>query len=74
MRVTGWIDREQVRAEVLTAHALVVLSCAGGPPVAITEAMAVRQWVVARHSVAFAWLEFAKLFRGDLPFSASLTP
>jgi colanic acid/amylovoran biosynthesis glycosyltransferase len=46
VRITGWIDSDQVRAEILAARALVLSSFAEGLPVVIMEAMALRRPVI----------------------------
>jgi colanic acid/amylovoran biosynthesis glycosyltransferase len=46
VRITGWINSEQVRGEILAARALVVPSFAEGLPVVIMEAMALRRPVI----------------------------
>jgi glycosyltransferase involved in cell wall biosynthesis len=47
VRITGWIDSEQVRDEILAARALVLPSFAEGLPVVITEAMALGRPVIS---------------------------
>ena len=47
VRITGWIDSEQVRDEILAARALVLPSFAEGLPVVIMEAMALRRPVIS---------------------------
>ncbi len=47
MRITGWIDGEQVREEILAARALVLPSFAEGLPVVIMEAMALRRPIIS---------------------------
>ena len=47
VRITGWIDGEQVRDEILAARALVLPSFAEGLPVVIMEAMALRRPVIS---------------------------
>lgn len=49
VRITGWISSEQVRAELLTARALVLPSFAEGLPVVIMEAMALRRPVLTTY-------------------------
>lgn len=46
VRITGWISSEQVRAELLSARALVLPSFAEGLPVVVMEAMALRRPVL----------------------------
>ncbi|MES2193633.1 MAG: glycosyltransferase [Pseudomonadota bacterium] len=43
IRITGWINSDQVRDEILAARALVLPSFAEGLPVVIMEAMALRR-------------------------------
>jgi colanic acid/amylovoran biosynthesis glycosyltransferase len=47
VRITGWIDSDQVRDEILTSRALVLPSFAEGLPVVIMEAMALRRSVIS---------------------------
>ena len=47
VRITGWIDSEQVREEILAARALVLPSFSEGLPVVIMEAMALRRPVIS---------------------------
>ena len=47
VRITGWINGEQVRDEILAARALVLPSFAEGLPVVIMEAMALRRPVIS---------------------------
>ena len=47
MRITGWINSEEVREEILAARALVLPSFAEGLPVVIMEAMALRRPVIS---------------------------
>jgi len=47
VRITGWIGSEQVRAEILSARALVLPSFAEGLPVVIMEAMVLRRPVIS---------------------------
>jgi glycosyltransferase involved in cell wall biosynthesis len=49
VRITGWIDAEQVRAEILAARGLVLPSFAEGLPVVIMEAMALRRPVLSTY-------------------------
>jgi colanic acid/amylovoran biosynthesis glycosyltransferase len=49
VRITGWIGSDQVRAEILAAHALVLPSFAEGLPVVIMEAMALRRPVITTY-------------------------
>lgn len=46
VRITGWIDSERVREEILAARALVLPSFAEGLPVVLMEAMALRRPVL----------------------------
>jgi glycosyltransferase involved in cell wall biosynthesis len=46
VRITGWIDNQKVREEILAARALVQPSFAEGLPVVIMEAMALRRPVI----------------------------
>ena len=54
--VTGWIDSERVRAEMLAARALVLPSFAEGLPVVIMEAMALRRPVLSTYVAGIAEL------------------
>ncbi len=47
IRITGWINSDQVRDEILAARALVLPSFAEGLPVVIMEAMALRRPVIS---------------------------
>ncbi len=47
VRITGWINSEEVRKEILAAQALVLPSFAEGLPVVIMEAMALRRPVIS---------------------------
>jgi glycosyltransferase involved in cell wall biosynthesis len=49
VRITGWIDGEQVRQELLAARALVLPSFAEGLPVVIMESLALRRPVVTTY-------------------------
>jgi glycosyltransferase involved in cell wall biosynthesis len=49
VRITGWIDGEQVRREMQAARALVLPSFAEGLPVVIMEAMALRRPVITTY-------------------------
>lgn len=49
VRITGWIDSDTVRAEILAARALVLPSFAEGLPVVIMEAMALRRPVLSTY-------------------------
>jgi glycosyltransferase involved in cell wall biosynthesis len=49
VRITGWIDGEQVRRELQAARALVLPSFAEGLPVVIMEAMALRRPVITTY-------------------------
>jgi glycosyltransferase involved in cell wall biosynthesis len=54
--ITGWIDSERVRAEMLAARALVLPSFAEGLPVVIMEAMALRRPVLSTYVAGIAEL------------------
>ena len=54
--ITGWIDSERVRAEMLAARALVLPSFAEGLPVVIMEAMALRRPVLSTFVAGIAEL------------------
>jgi glycosyltransferase involved in cell wall biosynthesis len=47
IRITGWINSEQVRDEILAARGLVLPSFAEGLPVVIMEAMALRRPIIS---------------------------
>jgi glycosyltransferase involved in cell wall biosynthesis len=49
VRITGWINSDAVRQELLAARALVLPSFAEGLPVAIMEAMALRRPVISTY-------------------------
>ncbi len=49
IRITGWIDTDQVKEELLAARALILPSFAEGLPVAIMEAMALRRPVISTY-------------------------
>jgi len=49
VRITGWINGDKVRDELLAARALVLPSFAEGLPVVIMEAMALRRPVIATY-------------------------
>lgn len=49
VRITGWLDGAQVRAEILAARALVLPSFAEGLPVALMEAMALQRPVLSTY-------------------------
>lgn len=49
VRITGWIDANQVRKELLAARALVLPSFAEGLPVVIMEAMALKRPVISTY-------------------------
>lgn len=49
IRITGWINSDQVRSEILAARALVLPSFAEGLPVVIMEAMALRRPVLTTY-------------------------
>lgn len=49
VRITGWIGSAEVRAEILSARALVLPSFAEGLPVVIMEAMALRRPVITTY-------------------------
>ena len=49
VRITGWINGEQVRNEILAARALVLPSFAEGLPVVIMEAMALRRPIISTY-------------------------
>ena len=49
VRITGWINSDTVRQEVLAARALVLPSFAEGLPVVIMEAMALRRPVISTY-------------------------
>src|SRR5262249_11934853 len=49
VKITGWVDGERVRREILAARALVLPSFAEGLPVVIMEAMALRRPVLSTY-------------------------
>jgi colanic acid/amylovoran biosynthesis glycosyltransferase len=49
VRITGWVDGDRVRDEILGARALVLPSFAEGLPVVIMEAMALRRPVISTY-------------------------
>lgn len=49
VRITGWLNAEQVRNEILAARALVLPSFAEGLPVVIMEAMAMRRPIISTY-------------------------
>lgn len=49
VRITGWIDGERVRREILASRALVLPSFAEGLPVVLMEAMALRRPVISTY-------------------------
>ena len=49
VRITGWIEGQKVREEILAARALVLPSLAEGLPVVIMEAMALRRPIISTY-------------------------
>jgi glycosyltransferase involved in cell wall biosynthesis len=49
VRLTGWVDGERVRQEILASRALVMPSCMEGLPVALIEAMTLRRPVITTY-------------------------
>jgi glycosyltransferase involved in cell wall biosynthesis len=49
IRITGWIDSQRVRDEILSARALVLPSFAEGLPIVLTEAMALGRPVLTTY-------------------------
>lgn len=49
VRITGWINGDQVRSEILNARAMVLASFAEGLPVVVMEALALRRPVVSTY-------------------------
>lgn len=49
VRITGWINSDQVREEILNARAMVLPSFAEGLPVVIMEAMALKRPVISTY-------------------------
>src|SRR5205823_12935084 len=49
IRITGWIDNDEVRELILAARALVLPSFAEGLPVVIMEALALRRLVLSTY-------------------------
>lgn len=49
VRITGWIDGDQVRQELLAARALILPSLVEGIPVVIMEALALRRPVISTY-------------------------
>jgi colanic acid/amylovoran biosynthesis glycosyltransferase len=47
--LTGWVDGERVRREILAARALVMPSCMEGLPVALIEAMTLQRPVISTY-------------------------
>lgn len=49
VRITGWINSDEVRSEILAARALILPSFAEGLPVVLMEAMALRRPVLSTY-------------------------
>lgn len=67
VRLTGWLDGEEVRREILAARALVLPTFAEGLPVVITEPMALRRPIIATYVAGIRSLSFRVTMAGWCP-------